>query len=433
MTSISAYQNALLQIDDAAKLLAADYQDQKTFQKILQKIKTIDKVATATLKITLDSGETATFKAWRVQHNNARGPYKGGIRFHQSVCEDEVKALSTWMTWKCAIANLPYGGSKGGVCVDPKTLSANELERLSRAYVRALEENFGPWLDIPAPDMNTNEQIMAWMADEFLEIKKSQGDFKQNYLATFTGKPVVFAGCPGRLEATGLGGCVVLRQLAQKLKMKNSQTTIALQGYGNVGGWFAHHAEKMGFKIVAVSDSRGCIYNPQGYTAAELKTAKKTFGSFTKALEAGNIDGKALPAEEIFALKVDVLVPAAMENVITKDNVHKIQAKIVFEMANGPTTSEAEQILTKKGIMVIPDVLANSGGVTTSYFEWVQNVSGDTWDYEKVMNKLQPLMQSAFADIWQMYQNKKGVSVRQAAYLIAMKKVIDTTWCRGNF
>lgn len=430
-TITTAYQNALSQIDDAAKILAQDYADQATFKKIIKKIKTIEQLYTAKLTIALDSGKKATFQAWLGQHNNDRGPYKGGIRFHQAVCEDEIKALSTWMTWKCAITNLPYGGGKGGVAVNPKELSNSELERLSRAYVRAFIDYLGPWRNIPAPDMNTNEQIMAWMADEYQKIKHAKGDYSQNHLATFTGKPLLSGGCPGRLEATGLGGCLVLRQLAKQQKIK--QVTIALQGYGNVGGWFAHHAEKMGFKIVAVSDSRGCIYQAKGFSSEQLKTAKKQFGSFTGAVQKGALTAKVLPTEEIFSLPVEVLVPAAMENVINEDNANSIKAPIVFEMANGPTSKKAEEILTAKNILVFPDVLANAGGVTTSYFEWVQNLSGDTWEYQKVMDKLKPLMESAFADVWQTYKQHRGISVRQAAYLIAMKKVIDACWCRGDF
>lgn len=431
MSTTSAYQNALAQIDDAAKILSKDYTDQATFNKIINKIKTIQQLYAADLSITLDSGKKASFKAWRGQHNNDRGPYKGGIRFHPAVCEDEIKALSTWMTWKCAITNLPYGGGKGGIAVNPKELSTSELERLSRAYVRAFAQHLGPWLDIPAPDMNTNDQTMAWMADEYQKLKHQQGDYNQNHLATFTGKPIICGGCPGRLEATGLGGCLVLNQLAKKQKVK--KVTIALQGYGNVGGWFAHHSEKMGFQIVAVSDSKGCIYQPKGFSAEELKKAKKQFGSFTKAVEQGALTAQVLKAEEIFSLPVEVLVPAAMENVINEDNAQSIKAPIVFEMANGPTTKKAEEMLVAKGILVIPDVLANAGGVTTSYFEWVQNLSGDTWEYQKVMAKLKPLMESAFADIWQTFKKHQGISVRQAAYLIAMKKVVDACWCRGNF
>lgn len=431
MSTTSAYKNALAQIDDAAAILAKDYPNQVIFKKIINKIKAVDHLHQAELTITLDSGKKASFKAWLGQHNNDRGPYKGGIRFHQAVCADEVKALSTWMTWKCAITNLPYGGGKGGVAVNPKELSAGELERLSRAYVRAFANYLGPWRNIPAPDMNTNDQIMAWMADEYQKLRHKAGDYSQNHLATFTGKPIICGGCPGRLEATGLGGCLVLKQLAKQRKIK--KVTIALQGYGNVGGWFAHHSEKMGFQIVAVSDSKGCIYQPKGFSSKQLQEAKKQFGSFTKAVEQGALKAQVLKAEKIFSLPVEVLVPAAMENVINEDNVHAIKAPIVFEMANGPTTKKAEEILVSKGILVIPDVLANAGGVTTSYFEWVQNLSGDTWEYQKVLAKLKPLMENAFADIWQTFSKHQGISVRQAAYLIAMKKVIDACWCRGNF
>lgn len=428
------FQNCLKQIDSAAQILAPQYPDQKTFQKILKKLKTINNLVSGELKIKMDDGSTKKFVAFRSQHNDARGPYKGGLRFHPQVCEDEVKALSIWMTWKCAITNLPYGGGKGGIAVDPKTLSAAELERLSRAYVHLVADHIGPWLDIPAPDVNTNGQIMSWMTDEMIKIKKAAGQLSQNYLATFTGKPLTLGGSQGRDEATGLGGCYVLRQFAKKQKLELKKTTLAVQGFGNVGSWFARHAHKMGFKVVALCDSKTALYNPAGLDVEKIYQGKQKYGSLKALVEKKVITASILPqTADLLYLPVDILIPAALENVITADNVAKIKAKTVFEMANGPTTPEAETILVKKNILVVPDVLANAGGVSTSYFEWVQNLQGYYWSREEVLSKLQPLMESSFADVWQMFTSHQDISLRQAAYVIAMKKVIDTMILRGNY
>ncbi len=429
----SAYENALTQLRAAGAILRESYEDKKAFDRALAKLEKHDKIVAGTVTITLDNGKKASFKAWRAQHDNSCGPYKGGIRFHPAVCEDEVKALSIWMTWKCATTGIPYGGAKGGISVDPKTLSPAELQRLSRAYVKLVAKDIGPWRDVPAPDMNTNGQIMAWMADELVKIKVKEGDFAQNYLATFTGKPLTLGGSQGRDEATGLGGNYVLRQLARQLKLKPAQTTVAIQGVGNVGAWFAKHAVAGGFKVVALSDSRSAVYNAKGLDVEAALAAKKQYRSLKAGLEAGAFKGKLLnTASEILTLPVKILVPAAMENVITADNAADIKADIVFEMANGPTTSEAEAALVKAGKIVMPDILDNSGGVTTSYFEWVQNLAGYAWSRDEVLAKLQPLMEQAFADIWAMHKKYPEHSVRTAAYLIAMKRVIDALLVRGS-
>jgi len=433
MSENSAYQNALVQLDDAAKILAASYEDKKQFQAIIERLKKVDRLVAGEIEITLDNGKKQKFQAYRSQHNNACGPYKGGLRFSPAVCEDEVKALSIWMSWKCAITNLPYGGGKGGVVCDPKKLSQAELERLSRAYVHLVEAHVGPWLDVPAPDMNTNPQIMAWMTDELLKIKQEKGELNQAaWLATFTGKPVEFGGSQGRSEATGLGGCYVLRQFMAARQMDMKKATVAIQGFGNVGSWFAIHASKLGFKVVALSDSGATIYNPDGFDCGEANKAKRQYRRFADAVKAGALKGEILAADEVLYLDVDVLVPAAMENVINLDNVDKIKAPVVFEMANGPTTPEAEAHLVKAGKLVMPDVLDNAGGVSTSYFEWAQNLQGYYWTKEEVLAKLQPLMEGSFADIWQIYEQHPGISLRQAAYLKALKKIVDTMLIRGQ-
>lgn len=425
-------QNALKQIDQAVPILAPAYPDQKTFQKAIEKLKTIDKLIEGTIEITLDNGQKQKFAAYRSQHNCARGPYKGGLRFHPQVCANEVQALSIWMTWKCAITNLPYGGGKGGIAVDPKTLSAAELQRLARAYVRFLSDDIGPWQDVPAPDVNTNAQIMSWMVDEMIKIKTEEGNLNQNYLATFTGKPLNLGGSQGRDEATGLGGCYVLRSFAQAQKRIPAKTKIAVQGCGNVGSWFAYHAAKMGFCVVAISDSKTALYNENGLDVEKIFAAKKEHLSLTSLVENQTITAQILPnASDLLYLPVDILVPAALENVITQENATQIKAKVVFEMANGPTTPEAETILVKNKILVVPDVLANAGGVSTSYFEWVQNLQGYYWSKTEVLSKLEPLMESSFADVWHTYTSQKDISLRQAAYIIAMKKVIDVMIMRG--
>jgi len=429
----SAYQNAIHQLEQAAAILSPEYQDQAKFNQIITQLKTPEKIIAGEITLKLDNGQQKKFKAYRSQHNNARGPYKGGIRFHPQVCEDEVKALSIWMTWKCAITNLPYGGGKGGVQVDPKQLSQSELERLSRAYARFLSADIGPWLDVPAPDVNTNAQTMAWMGDEILKIHTQNHTLSQNVLATFTGKPIIFGGSQAREEATGLGGCYVLRQLMQAKKMNLKSTSIAIQGFGNVGSWFARHAAKMGFKVTALSDSRSAIYNAQGLPIEKIYQGKKQYRSLKEVVEKLKIKAKVLSSpDEVLTQAVDVLVPAALENVITEVNMKKIQASIIFEMANGPTTTEAEAYLCQQGKLLVPDVLNNAGGVSTSYFEWVQNLQGYYWTHEEVLAKLQPLMESSFADVWQMFEAKKNITVRQAAYLIAMKKVIDVMMIRGT-
>ncbi len=424
--------NALTQIEQAAVILAPQYTDQKQFARAIAQLKKVDHLISGEISITMDDGSTKKFAAYRSQHNNARGPYKGGLRFHPAVCADEIQALSIWMTWKCAITNLPYGGGKGGIAVDPKTLSAAELQRLSRAYARFVTDHIGPWQDIPAPDVNTNGQIMAWMVDETLKLKKEQGALNQNYLATFTGKPLSFGGSQGRDEATGLGGCYVLRAFAKAKKMTPKSTKIAVQGFGNVGAWFARHAAKMGFQVVALSDSKTTLYNPSGLDVEKIYQSKKEHGSLALLVEQKIITAEKLSSNAILTLPVDILVPAALENVITSDNADQLQTPIVFEMANGPITPEAEALLVKKDVLVIPDVLANAGGVSTSYFEWVQNLQGYYWSREEVLSKLQPLMESSFADVWQMFQNHDQLSVREAAYLIAMKKVIDAMILRGQ-
>lgn len=358
-----------------------------------------------------------TYKGYRVQHNSARGPYKGGIRYHPQVDINEVKALATWMSLKCAVADIPYGGGKGGVACDPKKMSAKELEAVSRAWARAMEPHIGAWKDVPAPDVNTDGQIMAWILDEYEKI------IGKHAPATITGKPLELGGSLGRDKATSQGGWFVLREALKLTKQKAK--TVAVQGIGNVGGWLAEILHKQKFTVVALSDSRGGIYNAKGidvHQALQYKQKKGTLAGFPGA--------KAITNEALLELPVDVLAPAALENVIN-GNAKNIKAKIVLEMANGPTTPEADAVLAKKGIMVIPDILANAGGVTVSYFEWVQNLSGDTWDLDVVDHKLERQMTRAFVAVHETAKQNK-ITYRAAANVVALQRIAKAMQLRGR-
>jgi len=369
-----------------------------------------DRIIEVKVPIKMDNGIIKTFVGFRSQHNNVLGPYKGGIRFHQNVSREEVIALSTLMTLKCAANNLPFGGSKGGVIVNPKELNETELENLSRSYAKAIAPFIGEDVDVPAPDVNTDGKIMMWMLDEYEKTidKKSP--------ATFTGKPVEFGGSLGRTEATGRGGVIVMENLLRKLN-KNYQT-IAVQGFGNVGYYFAQIAYEEGYKIVALSDSKGGIYNEKGLNPEEVMKIKEETGSVINYK-----DGKVTSNEELLELPVDILVPAALENVITKDNASQIQAKVIIEMANGPITEEAYPILEGKGIISAPDILANGGGVTVSYFEWLQNKHNEHWTEEEVNQKLEEQQTIAFSEIYQISQEFK-TDLKEAAFISALKKIV---------
>ncbi len=427
----SAHAQAVTQLMTVAELLRPQYEAAPGFDRIIAKLKRPDRVLEGTITIEMDDGTEQDFQVFRSQHDNARGPYKGGIRFHQDVSKDEVMALSTWMTWKCAVTGIPYGGGKGGIIVDPKKLSATELESLSRAYVRFLGKAIGPWIDVPAPDVNTTPQIMAWMVDEYEQMQFEHGGAQVNPLASFTGKPLALGGSEGREEATGLGGAIILDELFAALKKtgkldKKSEVTLAVQGFGNVGYWFAHHAQERGYTVVAVSDSHGGLFSTKGLDIAEVLKWKKTHGSL-----AGFPCDKSVTNAELLELPVTILVPAALENVITASNAANIKAEYVIELANGPVTPEADLVLERAGVVVIPDVLANAGGVTTSYFEWVQNLHGYNWSKAEVLSKLEPLMQTAFAEMWQ-HKTELSISARMATYLTAVKRVVDAHLLRGR-
>jgi len=369
--------------------------------------------------VTMDSGKKKVFKGWRIQHNSVLGPYKGGIRFHPETVREEVQALATLMSIKCAVAGLPYGGSKGGIAVDPKKLSKTELERLSKAFAARIVYVIGENVDVPAPDVNTTPQIMAWMLDEYQKIKGYKSP------ATFTGKPISMGGSLGRTEATGRGGLFVLQALLEKARYRpaerevsspSNKLTVAVQGFGNVGYYFSKLAHEAGFKIVAVSDSRGGIYDKEGLDPVKVMEYKKKKGAVS------GYSGKKVTNEELLILPVDILVPAALENVIDEKNCTKVKAKIILEMANGPLTEEAYLYLSKKGVVIIPDVLANSGGVTVSYLEWVQNRMGYYWSEKEVNDKLKIMMEKAFNDIWKKSASRR-IPLKQAAFEVAIERI----------
>jgi glutamate dehydrogenase (NAD(P)+) len=371
--------------------------------------------------VRMDDGSIRVFDGYRVQHNTARGPAKGGIRFHQDVSIDEVKALATWMTWKCSVVDVPYGGGKGGVVVDPKELSLGELERLSRRFITEIQGIIGPERDIPAPDVNTNSQIMAWMMDQY---SRNKG---YTVPAMITGKPLALGGSLGRTDATGVGVMAVARQGMQKLDMPVTGSRVVVQGFGNVGSVSARSMHEIGASVVAVSDVYGGIHNPHGLDIPALVAFVRETGSVT-----GFPNSEAITNEELFTVDCDVLIPAALENQINNSNADRIKARIIVEGANGPTTPEADRILDDRGILLLPDILANAGGVTVSYFEWVQNMQGFYWTEEEVDQRLHRVMASAFNAVFQTAQ-QHAVDMRTAAYIVAIRRVAEAVRLRGIY
>ena len=378
------------------------------------------KVLEVSIPVKMDDGTIKSFIGYRAQHNDAVGPFKGGIRFHPGVSLEEVKALSMWMTFKCGVVGVPYGGGKGGIIVNPHELSRGELERLARGYSRAIAPIIGEKVDIPAPDVGTNGEIMAWMVDEYY---KTTGDFQPGVM---TGKPVSFYGSLGRTEATGYGIAITTKKAAEKAGLTLKGSRIGLQGFGNVGSFTAKYISELGGKIVAVADHTAGLYNSQGFDIEELSKYVKT----NKGIKGFTGAESEFPKEDIITYDVDILLPCALENVITAQNAKDIKAKLVCEGANGPTTLEADKILEDRGILVVPDILANAGGVTVSYFEWVQNLNRDSWTFEEVQEKQEESMLDAFEEIWKL-KNWYGVNMRMAAYMMSIKRVADAMKIRG--
>ena len=363
--------------------------------------------------VKLDSGETKIFTGYRCHYNTCRGPTKGGIRFHPDVTKDEVQALAAWMTWKTAVVNIPFGGAKGGVIVNPKKLSNTELERLSRNYIRVIHDFIGPDKDIPAPDVYTNPQIMSWMMDEYNRIT---GKHQPHVI---TGKPLYIGGSQGRGDATAKGGYYVLLEAIKKLSLDKKDLKVAIQGFGNAGSYLAKMLYAEGMKIVALSDSKGGIYSEKGFDpnkVLEYKIKNSSLIDFN--------DSKKITNKELLEQEVDILIPAALENQIIKENAENIKAKIILELANGPTTPEADEILFKKNILLIPDILANAGGVTVSYYEWVQNRTGEYWDLETVYSKLEKVMKKSFEEVF-LIKEKHKIDMRTAAYILSITRVLE--------
>ena len=383
-------------------------------------LKSPQRVLEVTFPVKLDDGTVKTFTGYRSQHNNAVGPYKGGVRFHPHVNLDEVKALSIWMTIKCCVAGIPYGGGKGGITLDPRAYSEAELERISRAYSEAISPLIGEKIDIPAPDVNTNGKIMSWMVDAYENVVKKSAP------GVFTGKPVEFGGSLARTEATGYGVNFAAVQALEKLGKDVKGATYAIQGFGNVGYHTGYYAHQSGAKVVAVSTVDVAIYNENGLDMEALFKEFQEKGFITN--EAGY--GKEISNAELLALDVDVLAPCALENQLTSENAGKVRAKIVVEGANGPTTPEADAILRQNGVLVVPDILANCGGVVVSYFEWVQNLQGYYWEFDEVQEKETVVLRRAFRDIWNLAQ-EYDVDLRTASYMMSIRRVEKAMKLRG--
>jgi glutamate dehydrogenase/leucine dehydrogenase len=412
---LNPFEIAKQQIERVGKYLKLD-------PGLLEILKSPQRELSVNFPVRMDDGKIRVFNGYRVQFNGALGPYKGGIRYHPQVNLDEVRALACWMTWKTSLMGIPYGGSKGGVICDPKKMSKAELERMTRRYTTAISTIIGPEKDIPAPDVYTDGQTMAWIMDTY------SMNLGYSVPGVVTGKPLAIGGSKGRDEATSRGVVYTTREAAKKIKLNLKGATVAIQGYGNVGGFAAKiFHDEYGCKIVAVSDSKGGIYSEKGFDPKEVKDHKEKTGSVV-----GFPGTTKISNEGLLELKVDVLVPAALENVITAENASRINAKIVAEGANGPTTPAADEILHKKGIIDIPDILANGGGVTVSYFEWVQNLQHFFWTLDEVRQKLDQIITTAFNNVWEVREKEK-VDMRTAAYIVAVKRVVEAYRLRGIF
>lgn len=436
MQKTNPFQTALLQMERAVSYLHAGVSavQQEQLDRAVAILRQPMRMVDVMIPFVRDNGSLEMMHGFRVQYNNFRGPYKGGIRFHPNVDLDEVKALSFWMAMKCAVVDLPLGGGKGGVRVDPKQLSSGELERLSRAYARAIADVIGPDLDVPAPDVNTNGVIMGWMLEEFVQYKKNQADIPAHMIprlsGTFTGKRLEHGGSEGREEATGKGGAITLQTILEKMHMRPKGLTAAVQGYGNVGYHVTKFLVDMGIRVVAVSDSRGGIYVPDGINPELTAECKRKNGYLAGCYCSGSVcdvsKGKPISNDELLILPVDILVPSALENVITGANATVIQAKIILEMANGPTTVEADEVLFKKKIIVIPDILSNSGGVTVSCFEWEQNLNNQHWSKAEVSERLVVKMEKAAGEVWDAARTY-NTDMRIAAYIVAMRRLVHAS------
>ncbi|MFT4089428.1 MAG: Glu/Leu/Phe/Val dehydrogenase [Asticcacaulis sp.] len=409
------FDRALERLDEAARFLNVD-------PDVIEKLKYPQETTKARLVVRMDDGSRRSFLAWRCRYDDTRGPTKGGIRYHPDASAEEAETLAFWMTFKCAVMNLPYGGGKGAVKVDPRKLSKAELERLSRSYMQAFARVIGPERDIPAPDVYTNAMIMGWMADEYNKI------VDRNEPGVITGKPIALGGSLGRNDATARGGFYLVRHLAKDLKL-DGPARVVIQGFGNAGQYMAELMAGDGHKIIAVSDSEGAVYDENGLDVATLIKAKNA-GQRVSAFAAEH-GLKAISGDELLEIESDVLVPAALEDMIHRGNADKIKTRVIVELANGPITPEADDILNKKGIVVLPDILANAGGVTVSYFEWVQNRQGYAWDIEEIHARLLKIVEREGRAIWNIAEKNK-TSVRTAAYVHALARLAEAIEAHGT-
>ncbi len=391
-------------------------------QGVYNVLKSPSKQVIVSIPITMDDGTRKVFEGFRVVHSDVLGPSKGGVRFAPDVNIDEVKALAAWMTWKCAVVDIPYGGAKGGIRCDPRQMSAGEIERLTRAYTQQMVDVFGPDKDIPAPDMGTNDRVMAWVMDEY---SKMVGKTEQ---AVVTGKPLVLGGSLGRVQATGRGVMVAALNALKKIKLDPADVTCAIQGFGNVGSYAAQLLQEHGVEILGISDISGAYWNDSGINIEEAIAYRNS----NRGTLEGFSGAEAITNEELLAAKVDVLVPAAKEDVINVHNADKIQARLIVEGANGPTSADADKIIREKGILVVPDILANAGGVTVSYFEWIQNRLGYKWDLERVNRRSERILTEAFEKVYEAMRTH-DVSMRIASYIVAIDKVAQTYEYRGGY
>jgi glutamate dehydrogenase (NAD(P)+) len=412
-SGINPFEMALTQLDEVSNMIGLD----KGLHQFLAQPK---RVLTISIPVKMDDGTVRVFTGFRSQHNDALGPFKGGIRYHPQVTIDEVKALSMWMTWKCAIADIPYGGGKGGIICDPKSMSEGELERMTRRYAYGISDIIGPYRDIPAPDVYTGGKEMAWIMDTFSVIK---GNYIQPEV--ITGKPIQIGGSLGRNEATGRGLAITVREAATKLNINMKNASVVVQGFGNAGQFAAQLVEEQGAKIIAASDSKGCIINKNGLDTISLRKHKEKNGSVLDFQGSQSISN-----QELLETDCTILIPAALENQITKANAGKISAKIVAEAANGPTTPEADKILYNNKVLVIPDILANGGGVTVSYFEWLQNLRRDYWTEAEVNDRLDRNITNAFLGVYDTHL-KRNIDMRKASLIVALNRVVDAIKIRG--
>ncbi len=412
MENIDPFENVLKQLDKVNKILKLD-------EGIYESLKKPKRFLEVNIPVIMDNGELKVFTGYRCQYNDARGPTKGGIRYHWNVSYSEVKALAAWMTWKCAVVDIPYGGGKGGIICNPKEMSDREIERLSRGFVAAIYKFIGPELDIPAPDVYTNPKVMGWMMDEFSKIRQYYSP------AVFTGKPLSIGGSLGRGDATAKGAWYTIREYVKHLKWDIKNTTSVIQGFGNAGAYISKFLYDQGSKIIAVSDSKGGIYNEKGLDPYKVLEYKESTGSVANYPGSKNITN-----EELLTLECDILCPSALENQITAENAEKIRAKMIAELANGPVTPEADEILIKNGVYQLPDFLCNAGGVTVSYFEWVQNLMNYYWTTEEVYEKLDKKMTKAFRDVISAAE-KHSVDMRTASYIVAIERIVDAMKARG--